>query len=233
MEKYRIEASCSYSLGMSLTIEALKQRPEHVRQVLLSSKANKNQQLSSLLELCDRHSIPYVYDDKSIDKLSNKENCYCIGVIDKYETALKGKRHVVLYGFHDYGDLGTVLRSAVAFDFSDIVLIDSDIDIFDPRCIRASMGSLFHCDFARYKDFDSYRKDYDYKLYPFVSDSDKELSDIEFEEPYALVIGRDYKQLDELFEDGICIDHKKDKEISLSIRSSIILQRAYQSKRVR
>ena len=232
MKKYERNDPGSYCLGMSLTIEALKHRPEAMKDIILSSKANRNEQYSFLLELCERHHIPYRTDDVTIDKLSLKENCYCIGFFDKFHSDLKSTRHIVLYGFNDYGELGTVLRSAVSFDLSDIVLIDSDIDYFDPRCIRASMGSIFHCSIVRYDDLDSYLKAYpDHHIYPLLSESKQVLSETVFAEPYSLIISQGYEGLDPLFEEGIMIEHATDLKISLSIRSSIIFAQAYHQKR--
>ena len=234
MEKYKPDSAYSYTLGMSLTIEALLHRGDSVKEILLSSKASRNAQLEELLELCRRHDVSWHYDDRTIDRLSIKENCYCIGSFVKYEGSLRSDRHVVLYGFSDYGELGTVLRSAVAFDFHDIVLIDCDLDYFDPRCIRASMGSIFQCNMVRFESVEEYKKKYgQYRLYPFVSVSKQELSDTVFEEPYGLLIAQDYYGLDEEYPDGISLDHRGEKEISLSVRSSIILENAYAQKRSR
>ena len=215
-------------------MEALLHRGDFVKEVLLSSKASRNAQLEELLELCRKHHVLWRNDDRTIEKLSVKENCYCIGVFDKYGSALHSDRHVILCGFSDYGELGTVLRSAVAFDFHDIVLIDSDIDYFDPRCIRASMGSIFQCDLIHFEDMKEYKKEYgQYRLYPFVSASKRELSDTVFEKPYALLIAQDYYGLDHEYPNGISLDHRGAKEVSLSVRSSIILENAYAQKRRR
>ena len=228
MNRYQETDGTSYSLGMSLTIELLKKHPEKVRKVFLSGKALKNSQLDLLLDLCGKNGIVPEYDDRLIDKLSVKENCYCIGVFDKYSQEAEDGNHVVLYGFNDFGELGTVLRTAVSFDFKDIILIDSDLDYFDPHCIRASMGSFFHCRISSYRDIVSYLKDHPHQhLFPFVSESRKELSDLRLEEPYSLMISQNYSGLDEMKDDGFYINHKKQKEISLSVRSSIILAHAY------
>ncbi len=233
MERYSQDLSYSYSLGMSLTIEALLRRPEKVKEVVLSAKANKNSQLDLLFELCLKNKIAYRYDENFIRKLSVKENCYCIGIFEKFDTPVKGDRHVVLYGFNDFGELGTILRSAVAFDFEDIILIDSKIDIFDPRCIRASMGSVFHIGLSRFDSIEEYKKAFPgFHIYPFVSDSDTQLNEASFEEPYGLLIAQEYDSLDSMKE-GICLMKGNKEEISLSIRSSIILEAAYDQKRRR
>lgn len=234
MEKYQKDFDYSYCLGMSLTMEALLQKPDFVKEVILSEKAYKNSQLDHLLDLCEKHIIKIVYDDKTIDKLSIKENCYCIGVFDKFYFKPEGRRHIVLYGFNDYGELGTVLRSSIAFDFHDIILVSSQIDYFDPRCIRASMGSIFHTNISQYEDLNSYLEAHKgYEIYPFVSKSDRKLSTLELHDPYAIVISQDPDMLDGLFDNGISIEQNTEKKMSLSIRSSIILSYAYDRNRRR
>ena len=228
MNRYNISDLTSYCLGMSLTIEALKHNPNDINEVLLSSKANKNEQLSYLLKLCEDNKINIINDDKIIEKLSLKENCYCIGVFNKFYRNLNSNKHIVLYRFNDFGELGTILRSAVSFDFKDIVLIDSDIDYFDPRCIRASMGSIFHTNIIKCKNLEEYTNMYPAQnIIPFVSKGDNELNDLVLKDNYSLVIPQDYFDLDEIYKKGYYLKHQNLKEISLSVRSSIILSYAY------
>ena len=228
MNRYTINDSTSYSLGMSLTIEAILHKPEYVEKVIISQKANKNEQLSYLLKLCDDNNISVDFDEKTIEKLSIKENCYCIGVFKKFNTSLASNNHIVLYKFDDFGELGTILRSAVSFNFKDIVLIDSDIDYFDPRCIRASMGSIFHTNIVRFNSFDEYLKAYNKQnIIPFVSNGNRELKQLKIKDSYSIVIPQNYYDLNDLFKDGYYIEHNNLDAISLSVRSSIILSHLY------
>jgi TrmH family RNA methyltransferase len=43
----------------------------------------------------------------------------------------------------DYGNLGSIIRSANAFNIDAIFIIGHGIDIYDPKVIRASLGSIF------------------------------------------------------------------------------------------
>lgn len=228
MNKYDINDNYSYSLGMSLTIEALKHKANFVKKIILSSKANKNEQLDYLLDLCKDNNIEPIYDDKTIEKLSIKENCYCVGIFNKFYSELQSNKHIVLYGFNDFGELGTILRSAVSFDFKDIVLINSDIDYFDPRCIRASMGSIFHTNIVRFNSLEEYtNKHCNQKIVPFISNSNNELNDLKLSDDYSLVISQKYYELDDIYKEGYYIKHNNLDEISLSVRASVILSYAY------
>lgn len=228
MEKYKKEDKTSYALGTSLTIEALKHIPEYIENVYLSNKVIKNEQFSYLLSLCKDNNIEPIYDESIINKLSLKENCYCIGVFKKFYKDLTSNKHVALYQFDDFGELGTILRSAVSFNFNDIILIGGDIDYFDPRCVRASMGSIFHVNIIRYDNIDDYLNDFeDDFIYPFVPHGGHELKELNVFEPYSLIIPQKYRGLNPVFKEGYYIKHNNMDEISLSSLSSIVFSYVY------
>lgn len=229
MEKYHSDLNYSYILGISLTIEAIKHVPFYIEKVYLSSRAIKNNQYDKLCTLCKENNIEIIEDDKVIDNLSVKENCYGIGVFKKFYKDLISDTHIVLYGFNDYGELGTIMRSAVSFNFKDIVLVNSSIDYFDPRVIRASMGSIFHLNIQEYKNIDEYLDAYNYHLYPFTANGTKELKTLKLEKPYSLLIPQNYNALDDLYDDGYYLKHVNDDEISLSSLSSIVFNYCYEN----
>lgn len=221
MEKYRSDSPTSYILGISLTIEALRQVPSLLEKIYVSEAVNKNEQYAKLIALANEYHIPLIEDEKVIRSLSIKENCYGIGVFKKFRRPLASSRHIILYNFSDYGELGTIMRSAAAFDFHDIVLIEPKVDYFDPRVIRASMGAIFHMNIQVYATLDAYRRDYDLEILPFVGDGKKELREQEALAAYALLIPQKYHELDGQFKNGLYLDHCGD-EISLSALSSIV-----------
>ena len=232
MENYKSKDLYSYILGISLTIEALKKVPQYIEKVYICSKLIKNDQYEKLLNLTNKFNIPIIEDDKIIEKLSIKENCYGIGVFKKFYHDLKTDEHIVLYKFNDFGELGTIFRSAVSFDFKDIVLIDSMIDYFDPRVVRASMGSIFHLNIKEYKTINDYLKDFPkHNIYPFVSNGQKELKTLVLEKPYSLIIPQNYYDLDNIFKDGYYLNHQGFDSISLSSLSSIVFNCCYSLKR--
>ena len=232
MERYSSSSKNSYILGISLTIEALEHVPFYIEKVYLSSKAIRNGRYDKLRELCLKNDIEMIEDDKVIDALSVKENCYGIGVFKKFHKELQGDSHIVLYGFSDPGELGTIMRSAVSFDFHDLAIVNSEIDHFDPKVIRASMGSVFHLNIERYDTLDDYLDRYPFAVYPFTGNGNRELKTLKIKRPYSLLIPQDYHGLDDLYEDGCFVGHRGDDEISLSSLSSIVFNHCYE-KRVR
>lgn len=62
------------------------------------------------------------------------------------EVAAK-KIIVALDGVQDPGNVGTILRTAAAFDCG-IILLDGSAEIFNPKVVRSSMGAIFYLPFV-------------------------------------------------------------------------------------
>jgi RNA methyltransferase, TrmH family len=61
---------------------------------------------------------------------------------------------VALWGVKDPGNVGTVLRGALAFGASCVALGPETADPYGPKAVRASMGAIFHVAVARVASVD-------------------------------------------------------------------------------
>ncbi|MBU6451439.1 MAG: RNA methyltransferase [Cyanobacteria bacterium REEB67] len=50
---------------------------------------------------------------------------------------------VILEGIQDPGNLGTIIRSALAFEASGVILTKGTVDPYNPKVVRSAMGALF------------------------------------------------------------------------------------------
>jgi TrmH family RNA methyltransferase len=64
-------------------------------------------------------------------------------------SAAVGPRCVALWGVGDPGNVGTVIRSALAFGASSVALGPGSADPYGHKAVRASMGALFSVPVAR------------------------------------------------------------------------------------
>lgn len=58
--------------------------------------------------------------------------------------ATEGVVIVYCLGVQDPGNLGTIIRTADAFGASGVILSKGTVDLYNPKVVRATMGSLFH-----------------------------------------------------------------------------------------
>lgn len=56
---------------------------------------------------------------------------------------------LILDGIQDPGNLGTIIRSAVAFSMPNIILSDDAVDLYNPKVIRSTEGMIFHVNVIR------------------------------------------------------------------------------------
>lgn len=71
-------------------------------------------------------------------------------------SRLDGKRIVALCGVRDPGNLGAIVRSAVAFGLSEMVLSSDCVEVTNPKTVRAAMGGVFSIGFRTVSDFGSF-----------------------------------------------------------------------------
>jgi TrmH family RNA methyltransferase len=67
------------------------------------------------------------------------------------------ERIVLLHGVQDPGNVGAVIRSAHAFE-AGVALSKDCADLYNPKTVRATMGSLFHAPVARGLDSPGFLK---------------------------------------------------------------------------
>jgi TrmH family RNA methyltransferase len=70
----------------------------------------------------------------------------------RWAPAAVGPVCVALWGVNDPGNVGTVLRSAVAFGADSVALGPGTADPYGHKAVRASMGALFEVPVVRVRD---------------------------------------------------------------------------------
>ena len=122
------------------------------------------------------------------DKVSGAK---VIGVCEKMkEKEIKGNL-IVLDNIQDPGNLGTIIRSAVAFNFETLVLSSETVDIYNPKVIRATEGMLFNLNIIR-TDIVPFLNNLDSTYLKVTTDvkMGKDIKDLK-EKKIALVIGNE------------------------------------------
>lgn len=177
LSAYKSSLDYGYAPGVFPSMECLLHRPECARRVLLHSKAAGTEGAEKLMALAESLHIRVEEADKALSKISGKENCFAAAVFSKWQDDLSTEKpHVVLHHPSDAGNAGTILRTALGFGVEDVAFIRPCVDVFDPRTVRASMGSLFSLRIHVYEDFEEYQAQFPtHHCYPFMLDSSRSL----------------------------------------------------------
>lgn len=200
IKPYKKDAEYSYALGAFPTIELLKTRPESVVEIYIHSTFTDIKRIG---ELAEPYHIPVIIQDKTIQRLSDKENCFVVGVFKKYSDSLEHeKSHIVLVQPGNMGNMGTIMRSAVAFGIKNLAVIAPGADVFHPKTIRASMGALFRMHCAYFQSFEEYQAQYQkHEVFCFMLNAHRNLTVENCPKPelFSLVFGNEATGLDDSY----------------------------------
>ncbi len=202
MKPYRKSTDYSYAIGAFVTIELLENKIQYVEEVLLSDEI-KDDLKNKIIDLCTRNNIKYSFNSKAIHKISGKDNVFVMGKFMKYETDITKDNHIILDNPSNFGNIGTIMRSAVAFNFKNIIFIGNFADYFNPKVIRSSMGSIFRLNIKSYATINEYiAENANHTLYSFMLDGKQKLDQLgEFKKPYSLIFGNEASGLDSSYHD--------------------------------
>ena len=77
-------------------------------------------------------------------------NTNIVGVCKIIDTNIDLNSNVIILdGVQDPGNLGTIIRSAVAFNVKNIVLSKSTVDLYNTKVLRGCQGMNFHLNIIR------------------------------------------------------------------------------------
>ena len=97
---------------------------------------------------------------------------------------------IILENVQDPGNIGTVIRSASAFQIDSVILIDACADCYNPKTVRASMGAVFRqrIDVLRLQDLEGFLKESALSLYGAeLSEDASDIRGIRFEHAVVAV----------------------------------------------
>jgi len=196
IKSYKKDFDYSYTSGASITIELLKKKPDLVESVFIHPDFR---QPDTIATLCAKNGIDCIQDDIVFKRTNQKENSYVLGVFKKYPSVIeKNAPHVVLANPSDMGNLGTIIRTLAGFNIHNLAIITPAADIWNPKTIRASMGSRFHANFQHYKCIEEYLDEFPkHKIYTFMLDGAVDLRNIPIQKPFSLVFGNEATGLGE------------------------------------
>lgn len=231
LKTYKKSFEYSYTFGMFPTVELINTRPSNIIKVLVSSNYKVDSSSLNIFELCENNNIKIEVNDKQINRIGAKENCYVIGVFKKYECNLNfNKSHIVLVNPSNMGNMGTIIRTLTGFGLKDLAIISPGVDIFDPKVIRASMGSVFRINYKYFDNFSDYQAVFTKnKLYTFMLDGAKSLKELNHNknEDFSLVFGNEATGLDKNFSNigtSVIIKHTdKIDSLNLTIAAGIAM----------
>ncbi len=182
-------------------------------------------------EFVDKNDT-YFVTEEVMKKMSSLESpSDVLAVCEKtISNEIKGEKILLLDNIQDPGNLGTIIRSSVAFGVDTIVLSLDTVDLYNPKVIRASEGMFCHINIVIMdtKKAISIIKEKGITIYGTNVDNGEDVRNIPHKNSYALIMGNEGNGLKEeiqvLCDQNLYIPMKdKCESLNVGVACSILL----------
>ena len=132
--------------------------------------------------------------DKVMNYLSELDhNQHIMGICKLLNNNNIGSKVLILDDIQDPGNLGTIIRSVVAFNFDTLILSKNTVDIYNSKVIRASQGLIFKTNviISDLKEIINDLKSRNYKIIGTKVDNGIDIKDIPSTSSLALIMGNE------------------------------------------
>lgn len=224
IKKYAKKSDITYAIGVSPTLELLENKPKQVLFVALKSNSEKNVGTQKIKKICEEKGISFSISDKTIKTVTKKENVFAVGVLKKYEMKMEPDENaVVLINPSGRGNVGTIMRTMAAFNVRNLAIIKPGVAIFHPEVIRASIGKIFEINVEYFDSFEEFQRVAKGKVYTFMTNGDKNMAEVSFDEKYVLIFGSEGAGLSDKFKKiGTSVKIEQSKNVdSLNLATSV------------
>ncbi len=163
-----------------------------------------------------------VVSDNVMKKISStKTPPGFVGLCKKLNRSNGVKKMVILDGVQDPGNVGAIIRSALAFNFDTICLLEGCADIYNSKTIRATQGALFKINIVN--SFEHFPG----KIYATsLNDKSTELSATKNTDMVAIILGNEGCGVSKEYLDkyeSIYISINEVESLNVAVAGSIIM----------
>ena len=206
-----------------------------LRSILI--RESKRSELEPLVEKGFTISSVYVVQDPIFDKIEHSVNGQGIlgiakkCVNDLHSLIVEDGLYVALDGVQDPGNLGTIIRTAVAAGAKGIFLLKGTVDPYNEKCVRSTMSAL--CNIPIFEDvtlseFYDFIKDNTIKTYVTSLENAKPYHTISYAKRTMIILGNEgngvSKEIIEMCDQAITIPMYGDIEsLNVSIAAALCM----------
>ncbi|MCR4782655.1 MAG: RNA methyltransferase [Lachnospiraceae bacterium] len=167
------------------------------------------------LKICPENEILIgaVSDDvmKKMSDTDTPQGILAVSEMPKYtlDELLERRPHafILLEDIQDPGNLGTIMRTAEGADITGIIMTKQTVDLFSPKVVRATMGSIFRVPFYETADLKaviSRLQEEGTKIYAAYLGGERMYDEVNFTEDVGYLIGNEGNGLKR--ETAMCAD---------------------------
>lgn len=195
-KKYRQEQGVFLVEGIKGVEEAILNKANFLS-VIIEDGKKEDEGIQKIIELAVKNKIKFEFcGQKDIKNIKTTETFPGILAIIKQKncaiTDFIPGNIICLDGIRDPGNLGTIIRSADWFGIKNILLSEDCVEIYNPKVVRSTMGSIFRIKVVEsgniLNDLEFLQKQKNYQIFSLTMDG-KKLSNFKNTKSSIFVIG--------------------------------------------
>lgn len=149
LKKYRQQQGLFLVEGLKIIEEALDSNWQ-IKEIFIEKNFLHKLAPEKLAQLTERSEKVYLVTEDILKKISDVQTAQ--GIVATVYSSTQQLEEIfiskpglvlVLETIQDPGNLGTLIRTAVATGVQAIVLLDNCVDLYSPKVVRGSMGAIF------------------------------------------------------------------------------------------
>lgn len=206
LKKYRQQQGLFLVEGLKIIEEALDSNWQ-IKEIFIEKNFLHKLAPEKLVQLTERSEKVYLVKEDILTKISDVQTAQGIvatvySSTQQLEEEIFGSKAglvLALETIQDPGNLGTLIRTAVATGVQAIILLDNCADIYSPKVVRGSMGAIFRIPIITLEReaMVSKLKKMGYRLVVTSLQNAQNVYEISLPEKMALVLGNEAQGISE------------------------------------
>ena len=202
----------------------------HLLEMALSNNLVKEIYTLKEIEGIDKSIPQYQISEDILKKISKTKSPQGVVAICHFKKEKPiGNRLIYLDNIQDPGNLGTILRSALAFSYFDVVISSDSVSLYNEKVISASQGAIFKLNILLDKDasYLNRLKEDGYQLISTALKDSKNINEIKLKDKYVLIFGNEgqgiRKEILDISNDKLRIDMDNIDSLNVGVAASILM----------
>ena len=202
----------------------------HLLEMALSNNLVKEIYTLKEIEGIDNSIPQYQINEDILKKISKTKSPQGVVAICHFKKEKPiGNRLIYLDNIQDPGNLGTILRSALAFSYFDVVISSDSVSLYNEKVISASQGAIFKLNILLDKDVSYLNKlkEDGYQLISTALKDSKNINEIKLKDKYVFIFGNEgqgiRKEILDISSDKLKIDMDNIDSLNVGVAASILM----------
>ncbi len=228
-------------------IETALEAGVHIREVFFTDHVGAKKEGRAILRaIGGKGARVFATTEQLLNKITDTETPQGIAAVVSYQLSsleglpvLENPLYAVSDGVREPGNLGTIIRISDSAGAGAVILLDGTCDVFIPKAIRATAGSIFHIPVVRTKSeiFVKWLHGRGAMLAATSSDADISVFDAKLDGPLALVFGNEALGVSSVIRKAADLSLKipiygKAESINVALAAAVCLYEAARQRRL-